>query len=44
LEGKHIIKTILKELGINKEIIRTKSDSDKHHPKKQVMIEITTKD
>lgn len=44
LEGKTIVATLLKELGITQDIIRTKTDGDKYHPKKQATIEVMTKD
>ncbi len=44
LEGKNIVKTILKDLGITTEIIWTKSNGDKYHPKKQANIEVQTKE
>jgi hypothetical protein len=44
LEGKNIVTTLLKDLGITQEISWTHSDGDKYHPKKQATIEIITKD
>ncbi len=44
LAWKTIVTNILKELGITNTITRTKSESEKYHPKKQATIEVITQD
>jgi phenylalanyl-tRNA synthetase beta subunit len=44
LSAKNIVKTLLKEIGINSDVSREKNDSIHYHPKKQANIELKTTD